>query len=330
MTDNETLINKARENFDKFKVPTCFVSAKKKERFYTNEHKADLDIKTSVNSIGEIVNLSQQLNSLLWDRVNKGSTIEQENELYEDICKLSVLSSLEIDRAKKEFTINPERELKTLKEKYKITHNGKNVKPMFFKRITLNNGYKLSDRNEYKYFDTSMDYFQRVINKFNFRKGRQKKQEFIPFSDIIKIPENLTTYRQGYYYQQANRITDIILHTKNNLTAIYKGYNDLSKEEKNEVTKIANGLKYECKEYINKIAISESVMYILLKNIEKDSKIARFTFEMLFGTPNTIFYNMIIKSKEDLQVLEENKLGNIKLYEFFFLKQRLSERVFIP
>lgn len=54
VTNNEKLITAAKRNYDKFLVPTSFVGAKKRKRRYTSEEKADLDIKTSVNKIGEI------------------------------------------------------------------------------------------------------------------------------------------------------------------------------------------------------------------------------------------------------------------------------------
>lgn len=91
------MVNKAVQNYDKFKVPTCFVEAKKIKRYYTDEQKADLDVKTSVNKIGEIVNLSQQLNSLYWQNINNGQAFEENEELYEDICKLAALSNIEIN-----------------------------------------------------------------------------------------------------------------------------------------------------------------------------------------------------------------------------------------
>lgn len=54
ITDDELLIDVARRNYDKYKVPTNLTSSIKTKRFYTNEDKADLDVKTSVNKIGEI------------------------------------------------------------------------------------------------------------------------------------------------------------------------------------------------------------------------------------------------------------------------------------
>lgn len=54
LTDNPILIGAAQKNYDKFLVPTSLVDAKKVVRHYTKEEQADLDIKTSVNKIGEI------------------------------------------------------------------------------------------------------------------------------------------------------------------------------------------------------------------------------------------------------------------------------------
>ena len=61
----------------------------------------EMDYKTSENKIGEIVNLSQKLNSIIWDRLNSNDSFESIKEVYEDVCKLAVLSGIEIDKAKR-------------------------------------------------------------------------------------------------------------------------------------------------------------------------------------------------------------------------------------
>lgn len=323
LTDNQRLIELARKNYDIFKVPTCLVKAKKTQRYYTTAHQCDLDIRTSVNKIGEIINLSQQLNSLLWDNVNRGQTIEEQMELYCDICKLSALSGIEIDKAKKEFAIDSVKEIKWLKEKYKIVDSGKTVKPMFFKRITLGNGYELSDKIKYKYFKTSMDYLQQKINKYNFRQSRKRKEAFMPFSVMIKEP-SMIAYEQGYYYEQKNRILNIITNTKKSIHSVYSGYDTMSADEKEQARRFAFDIKQECVEYINNISTSKATMYLLLKDIEKDKSISKFIFEILFGAPNTSFFEMIIDSKEDLSKLCEWKHGNIQIYDFLFYKEKVS------
>lgn len=78
-------------------MPTNLVEAKKTTRTYTDAEQADLDIKTSVNLIGDIVNLSQELNSLYWHRLNHGASLEELEALYYDICQLDVMSGIEIN-----------------------------------------------------------------------------------------------------------------------------------------------------------------------------------------------------------------------------------------
>jgi len=115
LTDNEILIKAAKRNYDKFPVPTKLVDSTMKDRKYTSEEQADLDIKTSINKIGEIINLSQELNSLLWDKINKGASIDDVMDLYCDIAQLDVMSNLEIDSAKRENPADNAFELRYMK-----------------------------------------------------------------------------------------------------------------------------------------------------------------------------------------------------------------------
>ena len=327
LTDNQMLIDVAKMNYDKFKVPTCFVSAKKIKRYYTNEQKADLDVKTSVNKIGEDINLSQQLNSLFWQNIHNGETFEDNAELYYDICKLAVLSGIEIDKAKKEYEVDVIKELAIIKNKYKIVKksklNGgdiieKTVKPMFFKMITQENGFDLSDKILYKYFETPMDYLQKRISKFNFYQSREHKDEIIPFSNLVK---NIYVPRgAGYYYNQRDRILSIVRDTNKKIKELYRDYDERSKEEKQEIKVIASELKQECVEYINDMSISEGTMYLLLLSLDKkeNSDIKNRIFNTLFGTPNKTFFKMIIDNQGDIKKIEEQPDGNILLYDLRF------------
>ena len=327
LTDNQMFIKAAQKNYDKFKVPTCFVSAKKIKRYYNNEQKADLDVKTSVNKIGEDINLAQQLNSLFWQHIHNGETFEDNAELYYDICKLAVLSGIEIDKAKKEYEVDVCKELNQIKEKYKITKlvkdkNGetteKVIKPMFFKMITQENGYELSERHLYKYFDTSMDYLQKRVSKFNFYQSRENKKDIMPFSSIIKninVPN-----RQGYYYAQKDRIISIVRDTNKRLKELYKDYDKKTKEEKQDIKFIASEIKQECIEYINDMSVCDATMYLLLTALDKKENrdVKRRIFLTLFGTPNKTFFKMILDNQGKINELYECNNGNIELYDLRF------------
>ena len=104
VTNNFNLWRAAYLNYEKFGVPVCTVKSIGSKTYTTTpEHLAELDMNISENRIGEIVNLSQFLNSLYWDSISNGATHEQLQELYVDICKLAVLSGMEIDKAKRSY-----------------------------------------------------------------------------------------------------------------------------------------------------------------------------------------------------------------------------------
>ncbi|MCX4363522.1 MAG: hypothetical protein OSJ74_09100, partial [Clostridia bacterium] len=86
---DDTLLVETAENYNSlFKVPVCGIES----IGITNNALFELDHKTSENKIGEIVNLSQKLNSLIWDRLHNGASTTDILLIYEDVCKLAVLS----------------------------------------------------------------------------------------------------------------------------------------------------------------------------------------------------------------------------------------------
>lgn len=319
MTNDKFLISLARRHYHEFQVPTNLTTSSKIQRYYTVGQKADLDIKTSVNKIGEIINCSQQLNSLLWDRVNRGATIESCKELYNDICKLAVLSNVEIDRAKKEFTINTMTEIKKLQEKYKITDGEKIVKPKFFKMICIENGYKPGKNIEYKDYMTTMDYLQKVISKFNFRMSRENKKDLLPFSSIFEEPP--VNARQGFYYKKRTELLKKVEETKTEIKKIYLDYDNKTSEAKQIAKKKAGELKQECVNYIMETCDNPSVIYLCLRAVEEKAykNMSSLLFEVLFGTPNSVFYDMIKENnKNRLFTLEMDPNGDVEFYKLRF------------
>ena len=252
---------------------------------------------------------------------NNGENIEKCRELYNDICKLAVLSNIEIDKAKKEFVISSTNEIAILKAKYKIDDGGKTVKPNFFKMITLENGYELSDRINYKYFKTSMDYLQKIIGSHNFRQARAYKTEVIPFMDIVKKPE--MAIRQGYYCSQRDKIIKIVREAKEDIRKMYIDYDTKRKDEKQVILKRSAERKQECIEEIEKITECPYTMYLTLKELDNKEyrDVSRFMFEVFFGKPNESFFKLIESSKEPLYQLVECEDGDVSLYDFKYKKE---------
>ena len=84
IVDNDIMIDAAVKNYDKFLVPTTDIEPDPKEEEYTAKNLAKLDYESSENLIGQIVNLSQVLNSKLWHEMNK----EVPNQSYIDFFQL--------------------------------------------------------------------------------------------------------------------------------------------------------------------------------------------------------------------------------------------------
>ena len=184
LTENEIMIQAALRNYDKFLVPTNFVESKKSKRYFTSTQKADLDIKTSVNKIGDIINLSQELQSYMWDQLNHGASYEDVKELYYDLCQLDVMSGLEIDMAKKEFDISNTLELNEIKRKWmRRDDDGRMIKPYFFAHVAKTKGYYDADKKNYMHHDTAMDYLEELVD--DYRSPTIKRADMIPLSEVL-------------------------------------------------------------------------------------------------------------------------------------------------
>lgn len=307
LTDNKYLINAAQKNYHIFKTPTAAVSSNKVKRYYTPEQKADLDIRTSVNKIGEIVNLSQELNSLLWDRLNHKKTYNDIKDLYYDICQLDVMSGLEIDKAKKEFDINNSKELDRLREKYApfLTEktedgkkNGKKRVPHFFSHISKQKGYYNPEKKHYVKYDTTMDYLQTVVNSFKIKNSYKAKN--LPFNTILDSHLYRTS---SINYSQVEKVYSLIKKYINDRKVIFSSESDTKEEKAEKVEKLKSDLIVE----INSELIGFSTLYYLLQSIEnpENSQIKNLLLEILFLCGNDSFKKAIIQSRSTVSQLED-------------------------
>ena len=155
LVDNDIMLDAAKDIYDKFLVPTTDIEPDPLEQDYTSENLSDLDYKTSENLIGEIVNLSQVLNSKLWNEMNQAKPNEiYIKKLYKDICQLSVMSGLEIDKAKKSLKVDNKTELEKIRKKYR-NKQGKIEYPKFFRELSRKSRH--DSKKTYRYYNTTLD-----------------------------------------------------------------------------------------------------------------------------------------------------------------------------
>lgn len=317
LTNNKLLITAAIRNYDRFKVSTNLVTASKVKRYYTSEQQADLDVKTSVNKIGEIVNLSQVLNSLYWDNINKGQMFTENHELYCDICTLNAMSGLEIDAAKKEFAVNNAMELTRMREKYEDMlkdDSGKTVKPYFFSHILKAKSKKKKfynpNKKAYLKHETAMDYLNVIVDENKYYAPEQTIT-YLPFSEILN--------KELYDWRKVNHkvITEIIPMTKTfkgQVKELFAKKEDGSK--KSELYSAYIQLREEFVDQLNKITMNHSTMYSILKEIEKEKNkdIQVTLFHLLFSTHNNRFYELIKSSQCPVASIIEDDGGDIEIF----------------
>ena len=354
LTDNEILVTAAKRNYENFPVPTKLVESAMRNRRYTNREKADLDIKTSVNKIGEIINLSQELNSILWDRINKGASVDDVMELYCDISQLDVMSNLEIDSAKRENPANNTRELQLLKKKYDVRDKkNRHIRPLFFKYIDGYKGYrddyhvyveqddefqKLFKTDKYKdaqtikkesanniviergrmsylKHETSMDYLQKCINRFYVPRDKEANHGL----SYMLVPISAT---KGEYQKDVEQqIIEIAREAKKEINSIWESTSP-NKKTKRE---LAYEVQVKCSAALQEIQINEKTMRRLLGKLEDEySDVTRFLFfsllEQVRGFMLSGFHQIIQKSVSPVSILREDVDGDIQIYDFYYLK----------
>lgn len=341
ITDNEILVKSAEKNYNRFKVPTCFVEAKKIKSKYTSKDKCTLDINTSVNKIGEIVNMSQYLNSIMWDKIYKDihngidedTAFNNQKGLYRDICILAVASGVEIDKAKRVFEVNITKTLKMLKNKYavytEIDGEKKYTKPLFFKNITTGNGYKINPNQHYAEFNTSMDYLQKILNKVNFRLHREKKKELIPFSSIFDLKKIKPYAARKFHRTYVKNIINDIKNLDSRIRSLYIDYDKSTREEKANIAIEAERLRQQYTQILS-YKILNNPLYVaeMIEEIDKleNKRYNRIIFNTLFATGNPNLYKAIKLSSDDIYELSrENNQENydtVDLFGYTYYKQK--------
>ena len=268
VTDDKLLVETAEKYKEYFKVPVCDIPSMSK----SGQTLADLDHDTSENKIGEIVNLSQKLNSIIWNEIHHGAPKEKILDIYNDVCKLAVLSGLEIDKAKRSYdNVNVGKELSALRKKYN------RPAPMFFKEID-----ERDKENEYEFYDTAMDYIYQAVKKFNFQKGKKKRVNYTPISWTIidkTASDNATDYRHR------DKIIEICDECKAKISRLYMELRIADDQEKELVyDKIAES-KVERDRLVSKWLTNENVLILVLRHYEKNSPSDWRIYAPIVNTP---------------------------------------------
>ena len=303
VTDEELLVSTAEKYKDFFKVPVCNIHAAGK----TAQTLSELDHDTSKNKIGEIVNLSQKLNSILWDELYHGADKDAVLAIYEDICKLAVLSGLEIDKAKRSFEdVRAGKELATLRKKYA------RPAPMFFREIdkTYNRGKK-----QYIFHNTTMDYIYKTVWAFHFRKGKEKAKDYEPISWVFgnrATSDNVTDYRHR------DKIIEICDEYKARIDKLYMELRSADDKEREVIYERIQEEKAERDCKVSRWLTSINVMVFVIRHYEKNNSSDWRIYAPLINTE--LFRKEMFADEKLMLYIEENPDGPYCMYGRNFAK----------
>ena len=301
ITDDALLVNAAERYKDFFKVPVCNIQAEAK----TEQTLAALDHDTSVNKIGEIVNLSQKLNSILWDEIYKGADEENILAIYSDICKLAVLSGLEIDKAKRTFEdIRVSKELTALRKKYA------RPSPQFFTEIDERK------TKQYAFYPTAMDYLYARVKKLHFRKGREQYEVYRPISSNLSY--NISS-GNATEYRHKDKIVQIIDESKAAVNRLYQAIRTADEQERKVLYAQIADIKEERDKQVSKWLTNENVLILVLRHYEKNSAADWRVYAALINHPIFSEFLWELYDGTALQVVEDEN-GEYTLYGRKFTK----------
>jgi len=303
ITNDKLIVETAFKQKDKFKVPVCSIDPDGKRKPSLSE----LDYNTSENKIGHIVNLSQKLNSVLWDKLSRGYDYESIQGIYEDICKLAVLSGVEIDKAKRAYD-----KISVLKEIKKIANKHNVVSPEFFKEIDF--GYGIKERR-YTFYNAPMEYVYKSVKDIDYRKGKEKEIEYRAISDMLKEP----TLIKSTAYEHKRQIIAISEEYKEKLEFLYGELRRADDDEKDYLYTRIKQTKDERNEKVKELLSEEYVVYLILKEYEKEER----ENWHLYAPPleSELFKSMLEQSKVKMQKVVEKADGEYHLYGLKFAKK---------
>ena len=303
ITNARLIVETAFKQNDKFKVPVCSINSDGKKKPSLSE----LDYNTSENKIGHIVNLSQKLNSILWDRLNKGSDYESIREIYEDVCKLAVLSGIEIDKAKRAYDkVNVSKEISKISKKHNV------VMPEFFRELDFAYGVK---ERKYAFYNAPMEYVYKSVKDIDYRKGKDKKKDYLAISDMLRLaePKNVSTV-----YDRKKKIIAICEAYKEKLDFLYKDLRLVDEDEKDVIFARIKQTKDKRDEEVKELLSEEYVLYLVLKEYEKTTGENWHLYAPLLESE--LFKSMLKMSKEKMQKVVEKDDGEYDLYGLKFTK----------
>lgn len=307
LTNNPVIKRRVSENYKNFLVPYANISPKNKPIEHFSDDKkinqilnlANIDHLIAGNNVGKIVNLSQLLNSHLWNKYNKNKRFDF-NEIYSKIAILSVLSGAEIDSSKRTFDFDTTEQYNALK-KWARNSGYLDSEPQFFANLSNKKGQHLKIGEIRQIidtgarFNTAMDLLWKDVSDIKIY-DEKNKINTIPFFDFVcgdfsTQGFSATVYKQRDAALEALKVTRQIIKD-NNLAR--KNSDDYELALRNFKTDINNCYK-KIKTGINSVKKAK----LLIKEVEKENGLTKAGNKTKYGDQLLYILLYIISIREE-------------------------------
>ncbi len=266
VTNDKWIIAGVTGAYKLLKVPVCKAEPIGKTDYVnTPKSLAKLDQTIAKNKIGEIVNLSQFLNCLLWDALFTEKSEYVPINIYHDICTLAVLSGMEIDKAKRLYSADSAKVLARLR-RYRQNFkkkNGGNL-PAFYKYIVGDESADVGENTAH--LEAPMAFVHDAVDAFP---GRAAYTKTIPLSDLFEL--DATDAGPNDTHKKQNVINAVKeAHTK--ITAMQTAMKKADDDEKMILCGEANDMYIACLKTVSKNVVNDHILCMLLSEIDHPDK----------------------------------------------------------
>lgn len=309
LTNNKTIVEVAEKYYDRFPVPYSAFSpkkltdeeAKKVKETPLVERIIALDHKIANNRTGMIVDLSQKLNSHLWNNIDKNGRSKKdfnEEELYNNICILAVLAGAEIDSAKKSFDFT------TYGVYCKVSkfanEHGFKEKPVFFFSVNpdgkdkphtsaINTHVKELINEKKPFFNTTMDHLWALTFKMETEAETRRNVKTFEFFKLVRRDIKMDGLSKTNYAQVEASLNGLKAIKK----ILYSKRRSKKKSKSYEVKK---------KQFNDKIEACYKIIETGINNLKKVKKLIKSIEKIDTETRDTLFFVLLyiisVKEKE--------------------------------
>lgn len=307
ITDNELLIRAAERTYSEFLVPFCTLDAQKR----TDVDVATVDNDIANNMIGEIVNLSQYLNAKYWDI--REDDPEKASKLYEKICMLAVMSGMEIDKAKRQYNVNVQNELKKLSEE-------KDNKPKFYAFIT---------GNHTKADDTKMKATMSYVYDECAESDRKEPESKLCLRDLVAFPDCNDGSND---YRYAGKIREAVEAFQKTMSIISFKQRRKKGQSTDDLRRWKQDAFEQCKVTVDRNLKTDGVLGELLKDFDGEgnhdiSGYHMYLFAFVVLEKNKRFIKRILDASDSLQNLKRDEAnGTVDIYGHKFKIETVSTK----